>query len=272
VDVFMDGLATTTTVLYPEKMLDPLKPLFLLPDVVDPAKWKTGKPWFVDPEGQYVLRVFSSVTDLLHINTDHVRPEEIRSARDLLNPKWKGKIAIEDPTVPGSGSNQAARFYLQLGEEFVRKLYIDQSPVRTRERRQLTDWLARGTYPICLNCREDDVRALRKEGFKILEIFELADVPASIASAPWLLSVANRAPHPNAARVFVNWIASKEGLETYSRGYGAVTLRRDVDESFLRAETIPRPGVNYFDDSDWKWAVTGRQEARERVWKLLKPR
>lgn len=64
----------------------------------------------------------------------------------------------------------------------------------------------------------------------------------------------------------------KEALETYSRGYGYATLRTNVDESFLEPGTIPRPGVNYFDDSDWKWAVTGRKEAREQVGKLLKSR
>ena len=105
---------------------------------------------------------FSSVATLLFINTDHVKPEEMRTAKDLLNPKWRGKISSEDPTTTGSGANAAARFYHDLGEDFVRKLYIEQKTVRTRERRQMSDWLARGTQPICLNCREDDVRPLGK--------------------------------------------------------------------------------------------------------------
>src|SRR5581483_11891379 len=83
---------------------------------------------------------------------------------------------------------------------------------RSKDRRQFTDWLVRGTQPICLNCREDDVRPLEKEGFKVQEIFELSDVTPGINGSPWMLSVANRAPHPNAAKVFANWIAGKEGL------------------------------------------------------------
>jgi hypothetical protein len=126
VDVFLGGVQTVAMTLYPEKMLDPLKPALILPEVADPKKWKGGKPWFIDPEERYVLRVYSTITGLLHINTDHVKPGELTKATDLLQAKWRGRIATEDPTVAGSGSNTAARIYLQMGEEFVKKLYLGQ--------------------------------------------------------------------------------------------------------------------------------------------------
>lgn len=271
-DVFLSGPDTTATVLYAEKMIDPLRPLLVIPEVTEASKWKRGKPWFVDLEERFVLRLFSSVASLLYLNTEFVKPAEIRAAQDLLNPKWKGRISTEDPTTTGAGANLASRFYNTLGPEFVKKLYIEQRPVSTRERRQFSDWLARGTQPICLNCREDDVRPLVKEGFKLQEIFELSDVSPAVNGSPWLMSVANRAPHPNAAKVFVNWLAAKEGLEIYARGYGSATLRTDVDESFLSANNVPRAGVKYFDDTEWHWVVTGRRETRNNVWKLLKTR
>jgi iron(III) transport system substrate-binding protein len=270
VDVYLAGPDTTATVLYGEKMVDPLKSLLVMPEVADGAKWKRGKVWFVDPEERFVVRPFSSVATMLFINTDNVKADELRSAKDLLNPKWRGKISADDPTAIGSGSNAAARFYHDLGEDFVRKLYIEQKTVRTRERRQMTDWLARGTQPICLNCREDDVRPLIKDGFKLLEVFELADMPPSINGSPWMLTLANKAPNPKAAQLFANWILAKEGLEAYARGFGSVTLRTDIDESFLNAANLPKKGVKYFDDTDWKWVVTGRQEYREKVWQVLK--
>jgi ABC-type Fe3+ transport system substrate-binding protein len=269
-DVFLSGPDTTANTLYGEKLIDPVKPLLVLPEVVDGSKWKRGKVWFADPEERYVVRAFSSTASLLFINSDHVKPGELRSVKDLLNSKWKGKISAEDPTSTGAGANLAAQFYNQLGEEFVKKLYVDQKVVRTRDRRQMTDWLARGTHPICLNCREDDVRPLIKDGFKLLEIFELADFPGIINGSPWMLTVANKAPNPKAAQVFVNWMLSKEGLEIYGRGYGSATLRTDIDESYLQPASIPRPGGKYFDDTDWKWIVTGRRENREKVWNLLK--
>jgi iron(III) transport system substrate-binding protein len=270
VDIFMSGIENMVWELYPEKFIDPLKPLLLLPEVTDGAKWKKRKVPFVDPEERYVVQPFSSVSEMLFINTDHVKREEMRSARDLLNPKWRGKISTDDPTVTGSGLTRASIFYAQLGEDFVKQLYVDQKPVRSRDRRQYIDWLARGTYPICLNCREYDMRTLLKESFPLVEIFELSDVRTWVAPGPWNIAVANKAPHPNAAAVFANWMLTKEGLEIYSRGAGSVTVRSDVDESFLRREIIPRPGVNYFDTGDWKWTAKGRVEAKERLTKSLK--
>jgi ABC-type Fe3+ transport system substrate-binding protein len=270
VDVYLAGPDTTANELYKNKFIDPLKPLLAMPEVIDGVKWKNGKVWFADPQEQFVVRAFSSVASLLFINTEHVKPDEMRHIKDLLNPRWRGKISAEDPTATGSGANLAARFYNQIGPEFVKQLYIDQKVVATRERRQMSDWLARGTYPICLNCREDDVRPLVKEGFKIMEIFELNGIPGTINGSPWMLSLANKAPHPKAAQVFANWILSKEGLETYAKGYGSAALRTDIDESYLNPGNIPKKGVKYFDDTDWKWIVTGRHENREKAWKILK--
>jgi iron(III) transport system substrate-binding protein len=270
VDIYMTGVDSTVNTLYPEKLIDPLRPLLILPEVLDASRWKTGRPWFIDPEQRFVLRVFRSVIGLLLYNAEHVKSEEIRSARDLLNPKWRGKISTDDPTVAGTGSANAAMLYVELGADFVKRLYIDQKPVFSRERRQYADWLARGTYPICLSCREDDVRGLRQEGFKLVEVYEMSDISPRVNGSPWLLTLANKPPHPNAARVFANWIASKEGLETYSRGYGAATLRTDIDESFLERGTLPRAGVKYFDDTEWNWSVTGRRDARDKVQQLLR--
>ncbi len=270
VDVYLAGPDTTAVTLYADKMIDPLRPLLVMPEVVDGAKWKQGKVWFADPEERFAARPFSSVATMLFINTDQVKPEELRSAKDLLNPKWRGKISSEDPTTTGSGANAAARFYHDLGEDFVRKLYIEQKTVRTRERRQMSDWLARGTQPICLKCREDDLRPLVKEGFKILELFELVDMPGSINGSPWMLTIANRAPNPKTAQLFANWILSREGLGIYARGYGSVSLRTDIDETNLNPGNLPKKGVKYFDDTDWNWIMTGRHEYREKVWQVLK--
>ncbi len=272
IDVFLSGPDTTANTLYGEKFIDPLQPLLVLPEVIDGSKWKNGKVWFVDPEEKYVVRPFSSAASLLFINAEFVKPRELRSVKDLLNPKWKGKISAEDPTTTGAGANLAAQFYHQLGRDFVRKLYIDQRVVRTRERRQMTDWLARGTQPICLNCREDDVRPLQKDGFKLVEIFEIGDFPGIINGSPWMLTVANKAPNARAAQLFANWILSKEGLEIYARGYGSATLRADIDETYLDSGIMPKPGTRYFDDTDWKWIVSGRKQMREKVWSILKGR
>jgi iron(III) transport system substrate-binding protein len=271
-DAFMVGASTSLNALYAEKIIDPLLPLLILPDVTDGAKWKPGKPPFIDPEGRYILRLFSTIDTLVFINTDQVKPEEMRSVEDLLSPKWKGKISTEDPTIDsGSGGNKAANFYSQLGAEFVRKLYVDQKPVISRNRRQFADWLARGTYPICLTCRVDDTRPLQQSGFKISTIYELSGLRSRVNSTPFTLTVASKAAHPNAMRIFANWLASKEAVEIYARGDSAATLRTDVDESFLDPAAIPRPGVTYPDDADPTWRSAEKLVIGGKIRALLKP-
>lgn len=270
-DIFLSGPDTQYNVLYAEKIIDPLKPMLILPEVTAAASWKRGEPWFMDPERQYVLRLFSSLDSLIFINTDQVKLDEMKTAKDLLNPKWRGKIVTDDPTSrSGSGGNAAASIYSQLGPEFAKALYIDQKPVVSGERRQLTDWLARGIYPICLTCRADDVRPLQQEGFKIYEVYELEGLQNRMNSSPFLVSVANKAANPHAAKVFVNWLAGKEALTIYSRGFGSATLRTDVDESFLDPRAIPKAGVTYPDDADPKWRSVEKVEAGNKLRELLK--
>jgi hypothetical protein len=129
------------------------------------------------------------------------------------------------------------------GEDFVKKLYLGQNIVLTRERRQLTDWLARGTYPISFGAQSSDVERMRKEGFNLKEIYGFPDMPPALSGSPWLLTLMNKALHPNAARVFANWIVSKEGLEIYARAEGRAALRTDTDESFISAEERPKEGI-----------------------------
>jgi iron(III) transport system substrate-binding protein len=272
IDAAFAGIQSMALTFHREKMLQPLKPALQLPEVVDGKKWKKGKLWFSDPEDQYILRIANSVTTMFHINTSEVKPDELRSAEDLLNPKWKGKIALQDPTIPGSGSNQAAHLYYQLGEDFVKQLYVDQKPMISRDTRQITDGLARGTYPITLGAEDADVEKLRKEGIPLAILEKFSDLYPEISASFGQVALLDNAPHPNAAKVFVNWIASKEGSEVFNRAMGTVPTRNDIDESFVPAQIIPREGVQYFDTYDWEFTVTKKEMVRKRMKELLQAR
>jgi iron(III) transport system substrate-binding protein len=263
-DVSLAAIQTLSTVFYQEKMLQPIKPMLVMPEVLDKTKWKRGDLWFPDPEQQYVLRLFNSVEEIFSINTDLVKPADMTSAKDLLlNPKFKGKIAVHDPTVTGTGSALAAQFYVQLGEDFVRKLYVDQQPMISRDERQLTDWLLRGTYAIAFGADDAQIDEMSKEGMPVQPNYGLPGLTAQVAGGNGLLIAFNHAPHPNAAKLFVNWMASKDGLETYARAVKWSPTRNDIDEpSFLPASVIPKPGVEYFDGYDWVFSNTTKTKVR----------
>ncbi len=69
----------------------------------------------------------------------------------------------------------------------------------------------------------------------------------------------NQAPHPNAAKLFVNWIVTREGQEVWHSTQRTVSLRVDVDSSrWAPAYVIPRPGVDYFDSYGWDFTLDSR--------------
>jgi iron(III) transport system substrate-binding protein len=269
IDVVFAGIQGMALVFHREKMLQPLRPALQLPEAVDGKYWKKGKLWFADPEEQYILRLANTVTTMFHVNTDQVKPGEIRSVKDLLDPKWKGKIALQDPTVSGSGSNQAAHLYVQHGEDFIRQLYIEQKPFISRETRQITDGLARGAYAIALGAEDGKVETLRKEGAPLAILDNLTDLYSEISSGVGQFAIMDKAPHPNATKVFVNWIASKEGSEVFTRAVGIVPARNDIDVSHLPPEIIPKEGVQYFDTYDWDFTVTQKEKVRARIKEIL---
>ncbi len=133
------------------------------------------------------------------------------------------------------------------------------------------DWLARGTYPIVIGPPGEDIERLRKEGFPVQK-HNLVDALGYISMGNGALALMNRAPHPNAARVYVNWIASKEGLETFSRAHFAASTRTDVDESFMPAERIPRPDIEYFDSNDWDYTLNLKRKIQRRLRELISSR
>jgi iron(III) transport system substrate-binding protein len=270
VDVTLSGIQTMATIFYREKMLDPVLPVLILPEVLDGSKWKRGKLWFVDPEEKYILRLFDTIGTFFFVNTKDVGPDDLKLGRDLLNPKWKGKIIVHDPTVPGSGSNDAARLYVQFGDDFLRKFYVDQKPMISRDRRQVTDAIVHGTHAIAFGASSDDLGRLIKEGYPLKAVDSLPDLPASTSAGVGQVALLANAPHPNAARLFVNWIASKEGLEVFSRTRGDAPTRNDVDESELPRNVIPMPGVEYFDTYNWEFTVTTKEQVRLRMKELLR--
>jgi ABC-type Fe3+ transport system substrate-binding protein len=270
IDVALSGTLTMASIFYGEKMLDPIRPVLLDPDVTDGSKWKSGKLWFIDPDDKYILRLFNTRTPMFYLNTNYVKPEEIQTAQDLLNPKFQGKIVTSDPTLPGIGSSDSARFYIQYGEDYVKKLYIDQKMVLSRDRRQIGDGVARGAYPIALGAEDEEMVKLQKEGFPIQRVYSLKGMSDIVSPSEGHVGLFNNAPHPNAAKLFVNWIASKEGLEIYARNRGCSPTRNDIDEaSFLNPEMIARAGVDYFDSYNWEFVLTTKEKIRLRMKELL---
>src|SRR5919108_4311929 len=148
-DLYVSGNITPLTVFHRAKILEPIKPLLLLPEVVDQSGWYEGQHHYDDPENRYIF-VFegTSRSGEITYNTKMVNPSEIKSYWDLLNPKWKGKIVSVDPLVSGPISAAQIFFYKHpdLGPEYIRRLHAETDMVIVRSNEQLLDWLSAGRY------------------------------------------------------------------------------------------------------------------------------
>ena len=102
VDLFAGGKGTALGTLYVGKLLDPIRPLLLLPDVLDETKWWRREHKYVDPENKYIFAYIGNAGGVeINYNSTSVNPKEFTSYWDLTQPKWKGKIAATDPRSRG---------------------------------------------------------------------------------------------------------------------------------------------------------------------------
>ena len=236
-DVFIGGSGTFES-LVAGGMVEPLDALMLLPEVKEAKQWWGGHIWEDNLSGNRHLYSFiaEAGTGGLWFNTEAAKPNELRSFDDLLNPKWKGKIGFLDPRTPGSGQSVWSYLWDKKGEPFLRKL-LQQDLFVSRDQRQLGDALAKGKVAVALG-----VSFYTLEGFIVanLPVKELPTpkegLPSSNGSG--VIGVVKNAPHPNAARLFVNWLLSKEGQELYVKAMHQSTRRLDVDTKWLREHGV----------------------------------
>ncbi len=255
-DIYIGGGITPVALLYPNKAFVPIRQHLILPDVLDQSKWWQGKHHFGDPEYKYVFFFEGTArSGPISYNTNLVKPNEIKSFWDLVKPKWKGKIASYDPTRPGTAGAGARFFYHKLGPEFLTKLYGETVKTVSRDRRQILDWLARGRYSIALFLSYPDVTKAAKQGLPV-KLFPTDHFKegASLDVYNGSTGIFDRAPHPNAARVAVNWVLSREGQMAWmkvalEKGYDYATLREDIPAKLIPAGRR-RKGVDYLYTAD----------------------
>src|SRR6185503_1039704 len=164
VDLYVSGNISPLTVFHKAKILEPVKPLLLLPEVLDTSVWYEGKHHYDDPENRFIF-VFEGTprSGEITYNTKLVNPTEIKSYWDLLSPKWKGKFVSVDPLVSGPISAAHIFFYKQpdLGPEFLRRFHADTEIAIVRSNEQMLDWLSAGKYAFGIGARDVDTAMLQ---------------------------------------------------------------------------------------------------------------
>ncbi len=249
-DAINMGGGTLLTQVKTQNLLRPIEPELILPEVKDAKVWQIGRVPLIDKDGQ-VLGMLANYERYVARNTDLVKDGEINSISDLLNPKWKGKMTLLDPTMTGAGLSMSAFLGRTMGVEraldFLRQL-ARQEPVVSRDKRMQVEWVARGKNAIAIAPSPDVLAEFKALGSPIASV-KLAE-GGGMQTVGGALGIAARPANPNASVVLLNWLLSKEGQEAYIRGIRLPSARVDVSREGIDELFFAGPGdkVSYGDE------------------------
>ena len=225
-DIHVGGAGSMISGFVGGRIVDPIEPNLFLPEVKEPKNWWGGH-MAIDKEKRFTYTFSAFLVASFWHNTKSVRAEELRSYDDLLNPKLKGKIGWLDPRQPGAGEGVWEYMWKHKGEDYLKRL-VAQDLQLSQNQRVLAESLAREKLAVTIGVSYYTYRSFIEAGqpVKALPIFKEGTYGTSGSGN--LVIIKNR-PHPNATKVFVNWLLSKEGQEVWTKSLSQPTRRLDVD-------------------------------------------
>jgi iron(III) transport system substrate-binding protein len=250
-DTFIGGSGSLIETLFEGNLLDPIPPLLVLPEVKDSSVWFNRTHTYADTKGQFVFMMQGNVnTNLAAYNTKLSKPDGLKSHVDLLNPKWKGKMVAYDPRARGHIQNVRAIYYSpKLGGEFFRRFFSEMDVALSRDQRMMIDWVAQGKYQLSVFSTSNDVIEAKKKGLPV-DLIDAPDDESYMSGGFGHVAVVNKAPHPAATKVFLNWLLSKDGQLKWQEKSDNNSLRLDIPKKMLSDPTsIPKEKGKYINAS-----------------------
>jgi len=272
-DIFINGTGPSVVTLKPAGALAPLKPALILPEVLNESGWLDGKLWWADAAEPYTTLMFQgSVQAVVAYNTRMVDPNEFTSYWDLLNPKWKGRMVATDVRRPGPGGVSSRWMFKdpELGPPFLDRLFGEMELTLSSDQRQMIDWVAQGQYPVGLLLFGAEVARSAEQGLPVAMVpGDRFKEGAALGPGPGAISLMERAAHPNAAKLFVNWLLSKEGQIEWQKATRENSLRVDIPKDGLYPFDAPKPGGKYTAAGTEEYALVSPTEITELITRAL---
>ncbi len=247
-DVWTGGISTTNTRLIPEGALTDLRPLLIHPDVLDGDNWFFGDLFWGDPEMKYIVGYGGNASNApIAYNTEKLTdPTVIQSYLDILRPEFVGQIVMRDPREAGTANNHPFFFDQGLDETYLRPLFRDMEVVIASDARQAAEWLAQGRFTLCLFTCGTEVEELKDQGLPVQDQFpHPLKEGATIGTGGNNIFVLDQAPHPNAAKLFLNWMLGPEGQTLYQAANGDNSQRIDIPKDNVVPGNLPQEGIEY---------------------------
>jgi iron(III) transport system substrate-binding protein len=261
-DVWTSG-SSAIRLMKPAGAFQPIQP-FLRQETMEDKHWIGGfAAGFTDHEKTYFYSFDGTVQHPIHINWDVIKKNQIKTIQDLLKTEFAGKIVWDDPRVGGSGNGASLTFLENFGEDFVRRFY-SQKGVFTTNRRQAAEWVVRGRYPIAIGLDDSQLEIFVKEGLgkNVLPLDDSFYKVQQLSPGFGSVGIMDKAPHPHAAAVYVNWLLSREGQQAWVQ---VPRNSRRTDVKSPDPTLSPKPTVTYFNGHNEKYI-----EVRQRLQELAR--
>ena len=184
---------------------------FVLQWLPDPAKAYPAA--YKDPEGYWVANNLFFLTP--GFNTALVpKGTEPRSYQALLDPKWRGKIAWSTSPTSSGGPGFIGTVLTEMGTEsgmlYLRELSKQRIANIGSAAREVLDQVIAGEYLLALQIFNHHTVISGKKGAPV-DWIKMEPVTGTLS----VISVHKNAPHPNAAKLLVDFITSPEGQNIF---------------------------------------------------------
>ncbi len=173
---------------------------------------------FTDPQNRWTTLYVQ--TSVIAFNTRAVKAGEIKTWEDLLNPKWKGQMVIDREETEWF-ANMLKVMGKEKGLRYMQDL-ADQNPNFREGHTLMAQLVAAGEHKIGISLYAPRIEDLKAKGAPI-EWVQTNPVIGFL----YLVGIAEKAPHPNTARLFLDFALSKEGQTEISRAH-FISMRHDV--------------------------------------------
>jgi len=267
-DVWWAITGLMATAAAPAGMFEPFEDYLVLPEVKDLGNWRDAEYLYGDST-HFVFTYNHEVNPAVYRNTAVMPEVKVDSFDALMNPQLRGKIVVRDASYPNAASYALAPMLKAKGPDFLAKFLKEQNPRVFDNPEQLDKMLINGGAAIEIGGQAQAYSQCRSDGgCKTIE-----SIPAMETTISRGFGVLKRAPHPEAVKVWLNWILSKEGQELLVKEWakantsGAVSMRKDVAPAPGHEQYLP----DFAHADRYVWVSTQRgDEEITQVTKIFK--
>ena len=274
VDLGLTSVAGTRTRLIPANALEPIAPLLIHPEVLDKSAWFGGRHWYADPEEEkfsFLYAAEPTETFDFWYNTNVISKKEmatIKSAADLLDPKWRGKITSRTWGDRGRvGEMQNIYFQPDMGIEWIRSFFGQADARFSDDVRIRESWVVGGSVPIAFSDGDIDreLTKVRKSRDAISHAFN--SIQASLPHCrrlrllyPGLQSSA-ASECGEAFFELVSFERRANGDPSNHAGIARQSMREDIPPGNVPPTYRRVPGKQYiFRDADPKYVAQDKEQ------------